>query len=235
MNHNDSLHDDALFDRLVDGELTGEERRRLLESLDTRPEGWRRCALAFLEAQSWREELGQVARAAHPLHDASEKPTELPSTASQPKTNRWVAAQLLAIAAGLVIAFGLGWMQHGRGIPVADSTANTGEQIADANPAPSVPAPKPGKAGDALTLYVRDETGRMQPVRVPLVDAGTLDEQLGVKFQPGIPDALRNQLKDRGFTVQSKQQYAPLWLENGRPMIVPVEDTKIVPVSDRVY
>jgi anti-sigma factor RsiW len=96
MNHNDSLHDDALFDRLVDGELTGEERRRLLESLDTRPEGWRRCALAFLEAQSWREELGQVARAAHPLDDSPEKPTVTPSTSvsSQPKTSRWIAAQL---------------------------------------------------------------------------------------------------------------------------------------------
>jgi hypothetical protein len=126
-------------------------------------------------------------------------------------------------------------MQHGRGVPVADSTAKTGDHIADANSAPTVPAPKPGKAGDALTLYVRDESGRMQPVRVPLVDAGTLDEQLGVKFQPGMSDAMRNQLQDRGFTVQSKQQYAPLWLENGRPMIVPVEDTKILPVSDKVY
>jgi hypothetical protein len=235
MNHNDSLHDDALLDRLVDGELTGEERRRLLESLDMQPEGWRRCALAFLEAQSWREELGQVARAAHPLDDAFDKPTVIPSTGSRTNTNRWVAAQLLAIAAGLLIAFGLGWMQHGRGVPVAGSSAKTSDQIADANPAPSGPAPKPGKAGDALTLYVRDESGRMQPVRVPLVDAGTLDQQLGVKFQPGIPDALRTQLKDRGFTVQSKQQYAPLWLENGRPMIVPVEDTKIMPVSDKVY
>lgn len=235
MNHNDSLHDGAQFDRLVDGELTGDQRRLLLESLDARPDGWRRCALAFLEAQSWREELGQVARAAHPLDDLSEKSTVVSSTASQAKTNRWVAAQLLAIAAGLLIAFGLGWMQDGGGVPVAGSTAKTSDQIADANPAPSVPAPKPGKAGDALTLYVRDESGRMQPVRVPLVDAGTLDKQLGVKFQPGIPDALRNQLNDRGFTVQSKQQYAPLWLENGRPMIVPVEDTKIVPVSEKVY
>ena len=32
---------------------------------------------------------------------------------------------------------------------------------------------------------------------------------------------MRNQLKERGYTVQSKRQYAPLWLENGRPMIVP--------------
>ena len=62
-----------------------------------------------------------------------------------------------------------------------------------------------------------------------------LDKQLGLQFQTGVPDDVRAQLQDRGFDVQSKRQYAPLWLENGRPMIVPVEDTKIVPVSNKVY
>src|SRR6185436_10354122 len=62
MNDNKPLNDDFLLDRLVDGELSGSERRQLLESFDKRPEGWRRCALAFLEAQSWREEMWQVAR-----------------------------------------------------------------------------------------------------------------------------------------------------------------------------
>jgi hypothetical protein len=42
-------------------------------------------------------------------------------------------------------------------------------------------------------------------------------------------------LKNQGYTVQSKRQYAPMWLDNGRPMVVPVEDTKIVPVSNKVY
>ena len=70
---------------------------------------------------------------------------------------------------------------------------------------------------------------------MPLVDAAALDRQLGVAFQPGLSDAARDQLRKRGFDVQSKQRYAPLWLENGRPMIVPVEDTRIVPVSQPVY
>ena len=54
-------------------------------------------------------------------------------------------------------------------------------------------------------------------------------------FQTGVPDDVRNQLKDQGYAVQSKRQYAPMWLDNGRPMVVPVEDTKIVPVSNKVY
>ncbi len=59
MNH-DIANDDILLDRLVDGELPADERRALLQSLDSRPDGWRRCALAFLEAQSWRSELRTV-------------------------------------------------------------------------------------------------------------------------------------------------------------------------------
>ena len=41
-------NDDILFDRLVDGEISAAERRELLESLDSRPGGWRQCALAFM-------------------------------------------------------------------------------------------------------------------------------------------------------------------------------------------
>jgi hypothetical protein len=46
------------FDRLADGELSEQERRELLSGLDDEPGGWRRCALAFLEAQCWRQSLG---------------------------------------------------------------------------------------------------------------------------------------------------------------------------------
>ena len=91
------------------------------------------------------------------------------------------------------------------------------------------------KANDALNLWVRDDAGQMRRVRVPLVDAQSLDRQLGTVFQTGVPDDVRDRLNDSGYAVQSKRQYAPLWLENGRPMVVPVEDTKIVPVSNRAY
>ena len=55
--------------------------------------------------------------------------------------------------------------------------------------------------------------------------ADALDKEFGMQFQTGMPDDIRNQLKDNGYAVKSKRQYAPLWLENGRPMILPVEDT----------
>jgi hypothetical protein len=52
--------DDIRFDRLVDDEMNEEERRQLLGQLDDEPGGWRRCALAFLEAQCWKQSLGRM-------------------------------------------------------------------------------------------------------------------------------------------------------------------------------
>src|SRR5437773_2733963 len=48
---------DLWLDRLTDGEVPEPQRRALLSRLEQSPGGWRRCALAFLEAQAWREAL----------------------------------------------------------------------------------------------------------------------------------------------------------------------------------
>ncbi len=54
---------ERLIDRLVDNELPQALRRPLLLELDKRPQGWRRCALAFLEAQAWQSGAGLAADA----------------------------------------------------------------------------------------------------------------------------------------------------------------------------
>ncbi len=229
----DQAQDDILYDRLVDGELSASERRRLLASLDEEPGGWRRCALAFLEAQCWGEGLGEFVR--EPV--ASQAADEISSVARvdsvQVERRRGVA--WLAVAAGLLAAFTLGLTWRG-GAPIADNAAApSAGTIAEVIPPPESRSPNATGAADALTLWVRDEAGKAQPVRVPLGDARALDQQLGLQFQTGLPADVRTQLQDRGFDVHSKRRYAPLWLENGRPMIVPVEDTRIVPVSQSVY
>jgi hypothetical protein len=233
MTRNDSFNDDVVFDRLVDGELTPSERRQLLETLDKRPEGWRRCALAFLEAQSWREELGQVARGS--LAETKELKSPASSVARGAKTNWMVGAKWFAIAAGLLMAFVLGSMHRERAIQVPGSAPDVSKQVASVTPKDATPSPNSVKPNDELTFYVRDKNGRKQAVQVPLVDADELDSQLGTEFQSGVPSDVRNQLKQRGYTVQSKRKYAPLWMENDRPMVIPVEDTQIVPASETVW
>ena len=48
---------EAALDRLVVDDLPPNDRRALLLHLETNPDGWRRCALAFLEDQAWRAAL----------------------------------------------------------------------------------------------------------------------------------------------------------------------------------
>jgi hypothetical protein len=233
--HEETIHDDVLFDRLVDGELSADERRRLLESLDARPDGWRRCALAFLEAQSWRGDLGQLVRGAAQsrIDDATDRSVPHAVRRTPKQVGAW-----LAIAAGVLIALTLATVRWDDGQKIVSNPPGPDEgaivTAPPANSANSQPA-RGDRVDDALTLWARDDTGQPRSLRVPLVDARTLDRQLGVEFRSGLPTDVRAQLHDRGYNVESKRRYAPLWLDNGRPMILPVEDTKIVPLSQPVY
>ena len=51
------------IDRLVDGELSRDERRAVLMALDHERDGWRQLALAFLESQALRESLNGRSKA----------------------------------------------------------------------------------------------------------------------------------------------------------------------------
>ena len=62
-----------LLDRLVDGNLSVAEQRRLISSLETRPDGWRKCAMAFLEAHTWKAEFAELMSDRRPrINGASE-------------------------------------------------------------------------------------------------------------------------------------------------------------------
>jgi hypothetical protein len=232
LSHNSNA--DVLFDRLVDGELSPNERRALLASLDARPDGWRRCALAFLEAQWWKNVLTAVT--AEPATTSGIEKDAAPSNPAQ-RTRFRVAASWLAMAAGLLIAFKLGTLDRRATKQVVDGAATTQQQLAGAPHTGASNAAGPGSSstGDSLNLWVHDEAGQLQRVRVPLVDASTLGNEYGLDIDSGVPDNVRNRLQNHGYAVESKRQYAPMWLDNGRQMIVPVEDTKIVPVSNKVY
>lgn len=235
MNGN-TFNDDILFDRLVDGELSLAERRALVRSLDARPDGWRKCALAFLEAQSWQSDVRTMTATPSNSVASTEKKESSAPTLPEKRISMRTAAQWFAVAAGLLIAFRMGNLQHGGMTnPVANVALPANSQLASVHSLPQAAAPTAAKPGDALNLWVRDDSGQVRRVRVPLVDASALDPALGLQFQTGVPDDVRNRLQNQGLTVQSKRRFAPMWLDNGRPMIVPVEDTKIVPVSNRAY
>src|SRR5262245_61197611 len=91
--------DQRLLDRLVDGELDDHERRELLLRLEQFPGGWRRCALAFLEAQVWRSESKAMVLG---------RPTNAPVQRAAAVRRAWNAPVWLSMvtAACLLLFFG---------------------------------------------------------------------------------------------------------------------------------
>ncbi|MEM6329577.1 MAG: hypothetical protein AAF790_04945 [Planctomycetota bacterium] len=235
----------AAIDRLVDGELPAKQRRQLLASLDGTPGAWRACALAFVEAQTLREQLTALSADAAPAAAATPPAAaayQLPPIAAAPAGRAGPA--WWAVAASALLAFGIGSyaVQRGDQTPTAagGAAANTGavagiDQQTGAEAASNAALAAGGGVNngaddEALILWVSDEQGRRQSLRAPLVDAQTLRERFGLSFRSAVPPELRQQMEGSGYQLSSRRRYAPLYLDNGRPLVVPVEDVQIVPV-----
>ena len=112
-----NLTDDAdrWLDRLADGELNPDQQRRLLAALETHPDGWRRCALAFVEAQTLRAEFRHLTTADNVAVPQRGDPKQPTMTVRQParRNSALAPARWLAIAASLLVAFTLGIAARG--------------------------------------------------------------------------------------------------------------------------
>jgi anti-sigma factor RsiW len=148
-----------LLDRLVDGELPDGERRELLLRLENEPDGWRRCALAFLEAQTWREAF----RA--PVATAPTPPVVPDGPSRKPRSWRPVAV-LTGLAASLAAAFALGWVFRGGPEPTAPypPVAQQATSVPAEPPEPTSPAPIALAAREPGTSKSPEPPGVVDPV-----------------------------------------------------------------------
>ena len=62
-----------------------------------------------------------------------------------------------------------------------------------------------------------------------------MDRQMGLRFQSSVSPEVRNQFEKNGYLVETTRRYAPLFLGDGRRLMVPVEDVHIVPLTGGVY
>jgi anti-sigma factor RsiW len=130
--------DERLIDRLVDGELPELERRELLRRLDSEPNGWRRCALAFLEAQNWRAALAPLDA------PAAAQPAPLPpEPRRRPRSWRSVR-RLTGLAAALAMAFALGWTLRGGPYVSDPHTTASHDTVPVPATSPNIPQAAPG-------------------------------------------------------------------------------------------
>lgn len=231
MNDRNNTTDDAMIDRLVDGELSGDERRELLAALDSQPDGWRRCALAFLEAQTWRSEMKRIVA---PVAIATTNPS-VSAIPPAPSSRRFGGAWLAA-AAALLVAFGLG-----RQLGVGERAELNEAQLAGVEEAAPDPRANVGEerlpTGDAVTLVVNDHHGVPQRVSVPLVEGRRLGAHFSETPNWSSPELVQR-LDARGLDFAARRRYAPMYFEQQNqkiPFIVPVDDAVVTPVSRPVY
>jgi hypothetical protein len=235
-NENAPISDDCQFDLLVDGELTESKRRELLSGLDDEPGGWRRCALAFLEAQSWKQEFGAM------VGDPAAKP-RAGRRAWRPPLSV-VAGTVLAIAASFLAALWLAGPMRAvwrSGIPAARPPGNTlvsteGVEApgSTAGPAETHPPALPEQPrSDSAKVWMVDvpgsqgPEGQRRPIPLLAVERDHLDEDWLQSFALPVPPELVKQLSEVGLRLEQRRELLPYWMKDGRRLIVPVEEVEI--------
>lgn len=233
--------DDRLFERLADGELHGDEYHRLIASLDDRPDGWKRCALALLEAQALSGELSAIVRETSAVQSA---PKEQPAVPSRGGRRVRLPTLLLAVAASFLIAFGLGvWLRGGMSTFERDANiAEDGTPNHDGKIEVALPKPEGDEAANQfttvgnsdtlprgrMTLLVDDGTGRKNEIQLPVYDESQIDASWLAQDEIS-PDVMQS-LRQEGFDLRRDRQFVPFEID-GRQVVVPMEQVEIVPVS----
>lgn len=234
------------IDRLVDGELSDADRRALLLRLDRQPSGWRLCALAFLEAQTWRTTARSMADDAPLRLDAPTTPAVHREARRVSLSRRW-----LSLAAATLLAFGLGsllgphWSVTDERLAVREASeperdvearSSQADQGHTAAPAPAEEA-SPEAAGGGVRVVglarFGDEEG-MQPA-VPIVSGPGLDEDW-LRAQPELlPESARRQLERRGWRVKQGRKLFSVELNDGSRVTIPVECVRYQFVGQEVF
>jgi hypothetical protein len=249
----DSHLTDAQLDRLVDGELTDHEYRQVLASLGDEPGGWRRCALAFIEAQALGRELGELAELAGPRENTRPAPA-----GSSPENPRWPL--WLAMAGSFLLAFTLGILLSGGWPGVAPrvdrpariagtaSEENRAGDFAAAAPAEPEPSPAINQRGPAfdederphmpegvMTFVFEGDGNEMRRVELPYY---RYDDRQAAQIAlegPQLPPELVRALRRMGHDLRQRRQLLPVDLEDGSRVVFPMDEVEIVPVGGRGY
>jgi len=229
--------DDGTLDLLVDGELSEAERRELLASLDHMPDGWRRCALAFLEAQRWRKELSAVARqSAAPAGEG--RPARPVAVRRGFPGGVW--GTLLAMAGSFVLALAGGWVASGLlRTPGMPSGGPALEEVAAVPATPQGPAPptaEPPSSWQLVSVPVEGgPAGAPKTVQLPAMERQSLDPHWLERSPPPIPPDILDFLRRSGHEVRQSRQLVPFPLKDGRQMVFPVDQVDVHYVGNPAY
>ena len=244
--------DDEQLDRLVDGELSADEYADLLARLEEHPDGWRRCAQAFLEAQAWERDFAVIRREADASRPAIAEKEKKQKKSSPRKSSAPAGGWLplaVAMAASFLIAFGVdlawrSWRQSG-----APTTADPVD-LADTPrlPTQQLPAPEPQTAPESVDAPITPvgtgklvfDQGHGQPVElsdVTLHEWDTVDrrklEKL-LKASGPQDERVHQYLRGLGHHVAQDRRWLRVPMSDGRVVLVPVDRLRAMPDGFRI-
>lgn len=250
--HLEELTSPRMLQRLADGELTPETYRRVLAALEQHPEGWRRCALAFLESQALQRDLcllfsdpveTQDEPAGHAAEGIAPPVSRVPAdrrfsaTTSRNFLMGWqgwrgvgywsslAACLLLGLLAG-------GWISRRPGVQGGPTIPEKAASSAFAISAPAAVPLSPVQDAPIGAVRLVTEAEPPQEHRIPVYELPALGGPVTLdRWLESSPLAweLERSLRDRGFEVQREQHWLSAPLEDGRQAIVPVEGYYIQP------
>ncbi|GAA4428465.1 hypothetical protein [Bremerella cremea] len=222
--------DDRMLDRLVDGELSPDEYRQVLVAVDQAPDGWRRCAHAFLESQALGQTLPLVMQPALTTSQSEAAPTVEASPPPSSSLSFHRMETIAAVAASVAIAFGLGWY-------ISDLGGNT--------PGVVTPGPGPSTMANVVDPPMPADIPRHEVKKPQFVYVNQWDGQGGSgmpipidptrKFNPeqnwdptwGMSPAEVQKFQDAGHRLKTENRFIPVSMDDGQQVVVPVQDVMI--------
>lgn len=240
--------DDRQLDQLVDGELSAEESRRLLVALESDPDGWRRCAMAFLESQAWGRELGVVREESAPtVRDARAVSSE---TSGKPVASAKLAGPVsvagsrprigglwlpVAMAASFALTFAIGTRVERWRIETGPRSERAAVTSSTAGVSADEPPDDGGEAMNRLTLAFDGPDGTERRVEVPVYEPGKFPGAAESALDAESADLLARELLRMGHSVRRQRGLVPKQSPDGRHVVFPVDDYRIVPVGETPY
>jgi hypothetical protein len=242
-----SSHDDDIIDRIVDGDLGPTELGAALDRLDREPDGWKRCTLAFLEAQCWRESF----RALDPPVRVSVGAPSQPMPREPLRRNRLSSNWRHGVmAAGIAaVSFAMGWLVQPaqppapaqNGITPTPTVIATHEEVAPKAPAESPrivessepvgefarPPLKPRFVPDPRESVVTVAHLRVGSAEVPIVAGPKIDEQWVRNQPPALNEYQRALLERHGYQVAQHRRIITAALPDGRSVTVPIDQVQV--------
>lgn len=214
--------DDRKLDQLVDGELSQDEYRQLLVELDQAPEGWRRCAHAFLESQALGQALPLVMQAP-PSRPQTELTPSAEATPSSGNLSFRRMEMLAAMAACVAVAFGLGWFVSDFGMPLGGMGQS---DIADVQDPPG-PLPTDGlqQAAKPQFVYLNQWDGvNGSGMPIPIDPTKKYDPKRAWDASWGMTPQQMQQLQKQGHQLETHNRMIPISMDNGDQVVVPMQE-----------